>query len=139
MSDDAIFANPEGCPRFRSRIRVPPSGVSLHSYVVSIGKGPSVVRMTRRTPGSYTSTRYVYAIFRPRKRASKPNLDPTAIGGGVSQVAATMFSYQAVAFPGSAEKDDTRSRGAAITISVVTSTLPIRCGPASPPPSRPGS
>ena len=43
---------PDGSPRLRSVIRVPPPGASAHSYVVSIGNGPCAVLMTRRSPGT---------------------------------------------------------------------------------------
>lgn len=42
---------PEGLPRFRSFIRVPPCSVVSQMYVVSIGNGPSAVRITKRSLG----------------------------------------------------------------------------------------
>jgi hypothetical protein len=52
MTGDPTFANPEGSPRLRSVIRVPPPAASTNPYVVSIGNGPSAVRMTSRSPGT---------------------------------------------------------------------------------------
>src|SRR5215217_2733782 len=40
-------AKPDGRPRFRSRIRVVWLSIDSHVYVVSIGNGPSAVRITR--------------------------------------------------------------------------------------------
>ena len=53
------FAKPEGSPRLRSVIRVPPPGASANAYVVSIGNGPSAVRMTRRSRGTSSTISYV--------------------------------------------------------------------------------
>ena len=48
----AAQVKPVGSPRFRNVIRVPPSAVSSHVYVVSIGNGPSAVDISRRSPGT---------------------------------------------------------------------------------------
>ena len=48
--------------------------------------------------------------------------EPTAIGGAVSHSIDLMFSYQAVALPGSEAKAATSSRGRAMSISLRTST-----------------
>ena len=50
-----IEEKPDGVPRFRSVMRVPVS-VDCHSYVVSMGNGPSAVRITSRLSGVYSTT-----------------------------------------------------------------------------------
>ena len=50
-----IREKPDGVPRFVSVIRVPVS-VESHSYVVSIGNGPSDVRITSRLCDTYSTT-----------------------------------------------------------------------------------
>jgi hypothetical protein len=45
-------AKPDGRPRFRSRMRVASLSIDSHVYIVSIGNGPSAVRITRRPPGT---------------------------------------------------------------------------------------
>jgi hypothetical protein len=52
----ASFENPVGWPRLRSTMRVEPAEAASQVYVVSIGKGPSVVRMTSRRPGTSSTT-----------------------------------------------------------------------------------
>ncbi len=93
--------NPLGSPRFRSVIRVRPPGSGAHAYVVSIGNGPSAVRMTSLSPGTSSTISYVYSIRRPRKRATNATRAPSASGGGVFHSAAWMFTYQRGAFSGS--------------------------------------
>src|SRR5439155_27200777 len=51
--------NPDGVPRFRSVIRVDPSDVVSHVYEVSMGNGPSAVRITSLSPGTKSTTSYV--------------------------------------------------------------------------------
>jgi Na+:H+ antiporter, NhaA family len=48
--------NPAGVPRFRRVIRVPPSDVVSQMYEVSMGNGPSAVRIIRRSPGTKSTT-----------------------------------------------------------------------------------
>ena len=48
--------NPAGAPRFRKTILVAPCSVSVQAYVVSIGKGPSEVLITNRSPGTSSLT-----------------------------------------------------------------------------------
>jgi hypothetical protein len=50
---------PVGLPRFRSVMRVLPCSVDSQIYVVSMGKGPATVRMTRRSCGLNSVTSYV--------------------------------------------------------------------------------
>ena len=97
-----ILEKPDGSPRFRSVIVVPPFTASDHVYVVSIGNGPSAVLITKRSPGTSSRTSYVYASVRPRKRATKASCEPTASGRGDFHSTAAMFSYQLVALSGSA-------------------------------------
>ena len=47
----ASAGKPEGPPRLRSVILVPPAGLSSQVQVVSIGNGPSLVLCTNRSPG----------------------------------------------------------------------------------------
>src|SRR5687768_7248141 len=75
--------NPVGVPRFRRVIRVAPLPAASHVYVVSIGNGPSAVRITSRRLGTNSTTSYVYAMRRPAKCATNATLDPTRKGGGV--------------------------------------------------------
>jgi len=49
-------AKPDGLPLLRKSIRVDPSPVGSYVYVVSIGNGPSAVRMTNRRAGSSSTT-----------------------------------------------------------------------------------
>src|SRR5882672_2091680 len=87
-----------------------------------MGKGPSAVRMTRRLPGTSSTISYVYASRRPRKCATKAIREPTAIGGDVFHSTALILTYHSGAFVGSAAYAATRSTGAAISMSVTTST-----------------
>ena len=56
MTGAVIAANPEGSPALRSVILVAAPAVSSHVYVVSIGKGPCEVAITKRRPGSTSLT-----------------------------------------------------------------------------------
>ena len=102
MNGETSRENPAGSPRFLSVIRVPPSRVSDQAYVVSIGNGPSAVRMTSRSSGWSSVTSYVYSSRLPRKRATKASLVPTAAGGGERHSTRSMFSYHSGALSGSA-------------------------------------
>lgn len=90
-----------GSPRFRSVIRVWPSPCASQVYVVSIGNGPSAVRMTSFDPGIHSMSSYVYASRRPRKCATNATRDPTASGGGVFHSTDLMFTYHSGACEGS--------------------------------------
>src|SRR5262245_46022684 len=78
--------------------------------------------MTRRRPGSNSTTSYVYAKVRPKKRATKSIRDPTSIGGGVCHFTEEMLAYQFGALDGSVAYAATWSHGRAMTTSVTTST-----------------
>src|SRR5918994_2462652 len=122
----AIRANPDGSPRLRSPILVPPPGASAHVYVVSIARGPSVVAITKRSAGTISLTSYTYDSRRPRNRATKAHLDPIAAGRGVSHSTDSMFAYHSVALSGSEEYAATSPRARPISISVVTSIATAR-------------
>src|SRR5215831_88067 len=122
MSGPAIFENPRGSPRLRRLILVLPSPSACQVYVVSIGNGPSAVRITSFVPGTSSTTSYVYASRRPRKWATNARREPRATGGGVFHSTALMFTYHAGALDGSPAYAATWSGGRAITISVTTST-----------------
>src|SRR5688500_13286587 len=102
-------------------MRVPPSGVADHVYVVSIGNGPSCVRMTSRSVGTSSTISYVYASRRPRKRATNATADPTASGGEVFHSTDSMFTYHEGAFVGSPAYAATSPTGRSMTMSVTTS------------------
>jgi hypothetical protein len=55
----AIFEKPDGRPRLRKVILVPPLAASDQVYVVSIGNGPSAVRITSRSPEMSSVISYV--------------------------------------------------------------------------------
>src|SRR5918994_6495758 len=78
--------------------------------------------MTSRWPGTRSTISYVYASRRPRKRATKSILEPTAIGGGVCQETDSMLAYQSGALLGSAAYAATWPLGRSMMISVTTST-----------------
>src|SRR5437899_5875440 len=117
-----IPRKPDGSPRLRSVIEVPPDFASCQEYVVSIGKGPSAVLMRRLLPGECSRTSYVYESRLPRNCATNANRDPTLRGRGVFHSTDLMFSYQSGALSGSATYPATSSRGRSILISVLTST-----------------
>ena len=52
MNGAIIREKPDGTPRLRNVIRVPPWDVDYQVYVVSIGNGPSAVRNTSRSPAT---------------------------------------------------------------------------------------
>src|SRR5215208_5435274 len=97
ISGAATFLKPDGSPRFRSVMLVRPLPESAHVYVVSIGKGPSSVLITSRSPGASSLISYVYSSRRPRKCATKATLEPMASGFGDFHATALMFSYHSVA------------------------------------------
>src|SRR4051812_29159651 len=96
----ASFPKPEGSPRFRSVIRVTLSLTDSHVYVVSIGNGPSAVRIARRSPGASSTSSYVYARRLPRNCATKAKRDPTRRGGGVFHSTDLMLTYHLGAWSG---------------------------------------
>ena len=55
MSAPATTENPRGWPLLRNVMRVP-SPVSNHVYMVCMGNGPWLVRITRTMPASYLMT-----------------------------------------------------------------------------------
>src|SRR5689334_24331411 len=117
MSGATSLLKPLGSPRFRSVIRVAPLGAGSHVYVVSIGNGPSLVRITRRASGCSSTISYVYARRRPRKRATNATCDPTARDGGVFHSTDSMFTYHFGASSGSRANAATTDGGRAMTIS----------------------
>src|SRR5688572_3703669 len=82
--------------------------------------------MTKRSPGTCSTTSYVYANVRPRKRASKATRVPTASGGGVRHSTRRMLAYQRGALSGSTANAATSATGAAMARSVLTSTGNVR-------------
>jgi len=56
MNGATSFEKPVGLPWFRSVMRVPPEAVVSHAYSVSIGNGPSEVRIMNRSPGVNVTT-----------------------------------------------------------------------------------
>ena len=122
MNGAISLEKPLGFPWFRSVILVPPADVDSQPYCVSIGKGPSEVRMTRRAPGTKVTTSYVYAIRRPRNCATNVIWDPTASGREVFHPTDLIFTYHFGALSGSAANSATTGRGRLMTISVETST-----------------
>src|SRR6266478_2075064 len=96
------FENPPGSPRLRSVMAVDSGARLSQVYVVSIGKGPSAVRITSRCRATKSTISYVYASRRPRKCATNAIRDPTASGGGVFHSTDLMLMYHSGAFAGSA-------------------------------------
>src|SRR5262245_36226091 len=78
--------------------------------------------MTRRRPGSYSITSYVYARVRPRNLATKSSRAPTPNGGGVCHCTEEILAYHCGAWDGSVAYAATCSHGRAMTTSVSTST-----------------
>src|SRR5882724_6276370 len=111
MNGARSFENPLGSPRLRRVIRVPPALEDSQVYVVSIGNGPSLVRMTSRSSPTSSTISYVYASLRPRKCTTKATREPTASGGAVFHSTDSMLTYQLGAFPGSPAYAATTERG----------------------------
>ena len=131
MNGAMSLPKPLGSPRLRKVIRVACGPSASHAYVVSMGNGPSLVRITSRLPGASSTISYVYASRRPRKCATNATRDPTASGGEVIHSTDLMLTYQFGAFPGSLAYAETFSMGASIVISVTTSTGISRTSAAS--------
>src|SRR4051812_34332907 len=102
INGDRTFEKPAGSPQLRSVMRVVSWSTGVHVYVVSMGNGPSAVRMTRCCRGAKSTNSYVYVSRRPRKRATNSTRVPVPRGGGVLRSTDLMFSYHAGALAGSA-------------------------------------
>src|SRR5688572_30254515 len=102
MNGAVIVEKPLGFPRLRSVMRVAPFGASSHVYVVSMGNGPSDVRITSFSSATSSTISYVYAMRRPRKCATNAICDPTCAGREVFHSTDAMLAYQSGAFVGSA-------------------------------------
>jgi len=89
----ASFPKPDGSPRFRRVILVSLWLTDSYVYVVSMGNGPSPVRITRRSPGASSTNSYVYARRRPRNCATNARRDPTRSGGVVFHSTDLMLTY----------------------------------------------
>lgn len=67
INGDIIPENPVGSPRFRRINRVAPAPTSDQLLLVSIGNGPSLVRITKHALGTYSTISKVWANRRPMK------------------------------------------------------------------------
>src|SRR5688572_11933621 len=94
---------------------------SVHSYVVSIGNGPSAVRITRRRFGIHSTISYVYSRRRPRNFATNATRAPVRNIETPFHSTAVMFLYQRGAFSGFAAKAATSDMGRSIVIEDETS------------------
>jgi hypothetical protein len=83
---------PLGVPRFLRVMAVWPSAVARQAYLVSMGNGPSAVRITNRPPGTHSRTSQVLARRRPRKCAKNAMREPTRNGGSVFHSIDVMFA-----------------------------------------------
>jgi hypothetical protein len=108
------LAKPAGSPRLRRVMRVRPAPAGCQVHVVSIGHGPCAARITSRSPGTSSTTSYVYASRRPRNRATKSIRDPTITGAGVCHTTDSMFAHHCGACDGSAAYADTSRNGRSI-------------------------
>src|SRR5262249_8204926 len=122
MNGATSLPKPFGSPRFRNVIRVRPPAADSHVYVVSIGNGPWLVRMTSRASGSSSTISDVYARRRPRTGPQSATREPSASGGGVCHSTDSMFTYHVGALSGSRAYAATAATGRSMTISVTTST-----------------
>ena len=119
----ATYAKPVGSPRLRSVIRVRAVVAGSHVYVVSIGNGPSAVRITSRSPG--TSSTHLVRVRQPPAQEPRHERHPRARrrpAAAVSHATESMFTYHSGAFDGSPAYAATSSHGRVDHVSVTTST-----------------
>ena len=103
MSGVMTLEKPDGSPRLRIVMRVPPVAVR-RPRVGRLHRERSLCRAHHQTFTGNELGELVRVLHSPTEElAVKAAFEPVPIGGSVFNSADTMLSYHSVAFPGSAE------------------------------------